>query len=391
MNLKDNPDYCIINTCSVTSRSDYQSRQLIRRAYSVGAKVVVTGCYSELNREVLKDFKGIIKLVDNRDKMGIAECLEATQDDISSMTSLMQNQEAGGVAGYRKSRFFLKVQDGCDNECSYCIIPQARGRSRSIAPREIISKIDQISTQFHEIVLTGIHLGTYGYDLQAKVKLSDLIDAILSDTDIHRIRLSSLEVEEIDDNLLKLLQNPRICGHLHVPLQSGDDNILRAMNRRYTGGLFADKINDIAGLIPNVSIGSDVIVGFPGEGEREFDNTCRLIESLPLSYLHIFPYSDRPGTRAVSMQGKVDGSTKKRRCELLRQIDLEKRLGYMKSQVGRNLDMLIESVDGDNLALGTTGNYLRISANVRGHEAKNSVAVRVTGIREKLLLGVLIE
>ena len=375
VNLDEGPDYSIINTCSVTAKSDYQSRQLIRRASGCGSRVVVTGCYSELNKDLVKSMDGVEIVVNNCDKESIVNKLSGDALCSSLDFSVL-----------KRSRFHLKIQDGCNNSCSYCIIPAARGRSRSLTVEEIVRRVRMLSACYSEVVLSGIHLGTYGYDLLPKVKLSYLLSEILSGTGIKRVRLSSLEIGEIDDELLEIMQDRRVCNHLHIPLQSGDDKILRGMNRRYDSARFSTGIRHIYSRLSNISIGSDVIAGFPGEGEVEFENTRNLIESLPLSYLHVSPFSPRPGTKASNMQSQVDSQTKKDRGLTLRRLSDRKKKAYMMDQVGRCLDLLIEDVGADGQVIGTTGNYLKVRAVCHSGAAKNLVGVRITKVRDDLLL-----
>jgi threonylcarbamoyladenosine tRNA methylthiotransferase MtaB len=374
--LNENPAFCVVNTCSVTSKSDYQSRQLIRRAHNAGSSVIVTGCYSELNKDAVKAMDGVTMVVDNDAKYNIASMVTGAP----SCTTL-------GLTSCSKSRVFLKVQDGCNYACSYCIIPEARGRSRSIPIQEVVRQVDALSDAYSEVVLTGIHLGTYGYDLYPKVKLSDLLTAVFLKTRIRRVRLSSLEVREIDRDLLDLMREERLCKHLHIPLQSGDDRILTAMNRTYDSRGFLNGIGQLLKFVPDVSIGTDIIAGFPGETEAEFSNSMAFVESIPFSYIHVFPFSPRRGTKASEMCGRVDPTTKKRRCSVLRELGSRKKTGYMQSQVGKTLDLLIEEVDSEGAYLGTTGNYLKVRALLDSARARDIVPVRIAALDNEILLG----
>lgn len=321
VNISEKPDICIINTCTVTSKSDYQSRQLIRKAYRVGARVFVTGCYSELNRENVKSMEGVEEIIDNDNKLSIINML--TGKNVSSSLYF----SAGG-----RSRLFIKIQDGCNYSCSYCAIPKARGISKSVNPEVVVEQAgNAVSIGYNEIVLTGIHLGTYGYDLEYKVKLSNLLRTLLKKTKIKRIRLSSLEVREIDDELLELFRDNRVCNHLHIPLQSGDDKILKLMNRTYDSRQFSLKIGHIYKKIPEIAIGTDVIVGFPGEGISEFQNTYSLLECLSISYMHIFPFSARPSTAASKMPDNTPSSLKKERVRILESLNKGKNRVYAKA------------------------------------------------------------
>jgi threonylcarbamoyladenosine tRNA methylthiotransferase MtaB len=374
--LEERPDYCIINTCSVTSKSDYQSRQIIRRAARVGSRVIVTGCYAELNKALVQSMNGVAEVVDNNKKDNIPSILRS---ELSSATLSLDSAS--------RSRFFLKVQDGCSNSCSYCIIPTARGRSRSIPLEKVVDQINAVPHTYREIVLTGIHLGTYGYDLFPKVTLVDLLSAILLGTRIARVRLSSLEIREINGKLLDLVKEERVCSHLHIPLQSGDDRILGLMNRNYTTGEFFDGIMGIAERLPGIAIGTDIIAGFPGEGEREFKNTFKFLESLPLTYMHVFPFSPRKGTKASTMPGSVDSLTAKKRCALLRAVGTRKKREYMHAQTGRTLDVLVEEIGACDSITGTSGNYLKVRASITGASPKDIVSVRIAGVEDDMLVG----
>lgn len=380
VDLKEKPDYCVINTCSVTSKSDYQSRQLIRRANNMGAKIIVTGCYSELNKNAVMDMEGVMMLVENKNKLNFVKTL--ADDNINIIPNYNE---------YGRSRFFLKIQDGCNYSCSYCVIPMARGKSRSMIKEDVINRINQISHIFSEVIISGIHLGTYGYDLIPKVKLSEVLRDILLFTNIERIRLSSLEIKEIDEDLLDLIQDKRVCKHLHIPLQSGDDNILINMHRNYNSREFFDKISRIFKAIPDISIGSDIIIGFPGEGEKEFENTQKFLESLPISYLHVFPYSRREKTKAAEIGNDVASSIKKERCHLVRELGKGKKHEYMSKQIGRTLDLLIEEICDENIVTGITGNYLRLEAPINRPAIKSIVPVRVAEVNKDVLFGYPIE
>lgn len=374
--LADKPELCIINTCSVTAKSDYQSRQLIRRAERAGARVIVTGCYAELNREAVAAMKGVERVVANSEKSSIVEEISGFAGDTTFPYPLTG-----------RSRFFLKVQDGCNYSCSYCIIPKARGRSRSSPIYDVVRKAERISSEFSEVVLTGIHLGTYGYDLIPNVTLSDIVRSLLK-TNIQRIRLSSLEVTEIQDDLLELFSDPRLCRHLHVPLQSGDDKTLRLMNRTYDSRTFLEGIERIHKRVSGIALGTDVIVGFPGEDNEAFMNTKKMLESLPFSYLHVFPYSPRPGARAACMAQALRPDTKRERVSLLMELGRAKKRAFMMQQIGEILDPLVEELCEEGSFIGTTGNYLKVRAPLVGHSRKEVVSVRITGCSEDMLLGV---
>jgi threonylcarbamoyladenosine tRNA methylthiotransferase MtaB len=343
------PDLYIINTCTVTSKADYRSRQLLNRALRKNSKIIVTGCYSELNPDTIKELDDSIVVVKNRDKSTIFNLIDSTGLDESKTLSL-----------YPRHRPIIKVQDGCNYSCSYCAIPKARGISTSVLLEDIINEIVSYeSTGYGEVVLTGIHLGTYGLDMPRKKNLSLLLREILKATSSIRVRLSSLEVREITEELLDLISDKRICSHLHIPLQSGDDTILKLMNRHYTAADYRKGVENIAERFPDLAIGTDVIVGFPGEGEKEFTTTNNFIESLPFSYLHIFPYSVRPGTKALSLPHRVPDSIKKDRVAILRETGTSKHDLYIRNNLGRVLKTVIEHECNEGF-IGTTDNYIKV-------------------------------
>lgn len=322
---------------------------------------------------------GVSEVIKNNEKLNVIGKL--IDSSSSSRFSL---------AGLSRSRFFLKAQDGCNYSCSYCLIPKARGLSRSIALTDLIEQAREASECFNEIAITGIHLGSYGLDLNPRTSLSELVEAILRETDIKRIRLGSLEIREIDDRLLELLADKRLCRHLHIPLQSCDEKILMMMNRSYNLKDIVEGFGRISFKFPEISIGTDIIAGFPGEGEEQFTNTYSLLESLPLSYIHVFPFSVRQGTKASEMPNAVASPVMKERCMRLRRLGQRKKSQYMLSQVGKTLDLLVEEKTEGNCCSGTTGNYLKLSAASIDACVRDIVFVRVTGASDNSLTGCLI-
>ncbi|MEO5360052.1 MAG: tRNA (N(6)-L-threonylcarbamoyladenosine(37)-C(2))-methylthiotransferase MtaB [Nitrospirota bacterium] len=380
--LEEIPDVCVINTCSVTAKSDYQSRQLIRRALKAGASVIVTGCYSELNAPLIRQISKDVEIVTNDDKGTYFK------DKFGHTQNLTTP-----AANHANSRALLKIQDGCNASCTYCIIPQTRGASRSRPVSEIVHEAKAIEEAgFMEIVITGIHIGYYGVDLSPQIELAELIEHILINTNNVRIRLTSIEVSEITDRLIRLFENDRICSHAHVPLQSGHDGILKKMNRPYNTEDFRRTILRLTDAVDNISIGSDVIVGFPGETADNFRDTYGFISSMPLVYLHVFPYSVRKNTKAAEMPDHVEEGIKKQRAQYLRELSNEKKQTYMSAQLGKTLCAVVEKLE-DGAFTGTTGNYLKIaSETVPGFEIreKHLVKLIVTGQAKDRLVGELI-
>jgi threonylcarbamoyladenosine tRNA methylthiotransferase MtaB len=372
VNLNDKPEYCVVNTCTVTAKSDYNSRQLIRRAAKAGAKVIVTGCYAQLRREEAKGLPGVCKVIDNGRKL----------DVISEITC---GKPSPFYGYYSRSRPYLKVQDGCNFRCSYCSVPLARGKSVSVPEEKVIDRARIIeSAGYHEVVLTGIHLGSYGYDRPGNANLKRLLKRLLRETSIRRIRLSSLEISEVDDEMIDILADQRLCKHLHLPLQSGSERVLELMKRRYTLKTFSGTVGKIVEKVDNIAVGSDVIVGFPGESEEDFSNTLTFVRDLPLAYMHIFPFSPRPGTDAFHMPDRLDSRTVKKRAEALAKISGGKRREYMMRQLNRTLDIIAEEEDGGD-CLGTSGNYLRIRALQAAGQRGSLVFVRPAAVNDGML------
>jgi threonylcarbamoyladenosine tRNA methylthiotransferase MtaB len=364
VDLKDNPDYCIVNTCAVTAASERQCRQVIRKAARQGAKVFVMGCYSQLREADVGSIAGVAGIIDIRHKT-----------DVIGLIAKETRSQSAAAAG--RARPYVKVQDGCNFACAYCTVPLARGRSRSIPAADVIRRVRSLeSFGYREVVLTGIHLGLYGYDLGPKVSLLDLLGRILDVTKSIRIRLSSLEAGEISGGLLDFIAGGRVCNHLHIPLQSGSDRVLRAMRRGYDSSGYRRVLDSIFSGLPNVAVGTDVIAGFPGERPEDFDATLKLIEEFPLAYLHRFPYSKRPGTAAASMTDQVGSTEIGARMERLRQTDDAKRLRYRTMQSGRHLEVVMEErLEGS--CLGTSANYLKVRFATSRFQRGSLVEVKV--------------
>jgi threonylcarbamoyladenosine tRNA methylthiotransferase MtaB len=377
-------DIYIINTCTVTSFSDFQSRQLIRRAKrnNPRAKIIVTGCYAQIAPTVLADIEGVSIVVGNNLKNFIPDLLhnEDNHSPIVLVTNISEQKyfcdmPLSKLSG--RTRAFLKIQDGCNAYCSYCIVPFARGKSRSLQPDKLLTAVTKFAENgYREIVLTGIHLGAYGYDLNPPRNLTDILNEILFSCPEIRFRLSSIEPHEITDDLLQLLiSNNNLCHHLHVPLQSGDDKILGLMKRNYNVSFYREQIEKITTSIKDICIGVDVMVGFPGEGDTEFNNTLRLLEDLPVAYLHVFPYSERPGTAAEKLSPKVEQKVKKKRAEILRNLGAEKRKRFASLFLGKRLNVLVEMSKDKKTGLmkGFSQNYLPVLVETSKHSYANKI------------------
>jgi len=400
-------DYIIINTCTVTGRTDYQSRQLVRRAQKLNprAAVIVTGCYAQTAPQVFAGMPGIAAVAGNGDKHRIAAIIAALQagrpaggGDGPHLSACLPPEKAGAEEIPFVSRFpghtraFLKIQDGCNAFCSYCIVPYARGRSRSIAMTEVIARIEQLARQgYREVVLTGIHLGAYGEDRQDGATLAGILRHVEAHRPVERLRLSSLEPGEINDEFLNIMRKAQVvCPHLHIPLQSGDDTILSKMGRKYDRIFFRDLAARVQAVRPDMTVGLDVMAGFPGEDEKAFENTRDLIASLPVAYLHVFPYSRRPGTAAARMDGQVREEEKKRRAQVLRELGAAKRRAFLDRFVGATLPVLVEDRK-DRVSGGSKGfshNYLPVLIPRQAAVTANTIVpVKIAGRENEALVG----
>lgn len=376
---KEKADIYIINTCTVTGKAGYQSRQAVRRFIrrNPGAKIIVTGCDVAVEKEVLESIEGVADVISLRDM-------------VSFILSLSKdvNDQYESFPGFGRSRPFIKIQDGCENFCSYCIVPYTRGKLKSVSDKEIVSKIRKIAEfGYYEAVLTGIHIGAYGKDM-GNINLAQLLKIILDMTDIPRLRLSSIEPDEIDDDLLKVISSSkgRIAPHLHVPLQSGCDEILESMKRKYTTVQYGNCVNRVRSFIPDASIGADVITGFPGETDGAFRVTYDFIDSLPITYLHVFSYSDRKGTKSYEMADKVDDAIKRKRTKNLRYLSVLKRREYLKSFLGKEVDVVFDKKKTNGYWKGISENYITVLTKEVDSE-KSHNRIKLFDIIEENMIG----
>jgi threonylcarbamoyladenosine tRNA methylthiotransferase MtaB len=367
----ENPDICVINTCTVTAKSDYQSRQLIRRAVRMGAGVIATGCYAQLRPEEISSIRGVGLVIGNSHKDRLLDYIGNFQPDGDNPRVLAESPDAPVISRpYRSDRVraFLKIQDGCNLSCSYCAVPLARGKSRSLDPGEVISGFrEMVEAGYKEIVLTGVHIGKYGADLESPLSLYDLVKNLIRESRNVRIRLSSIEPNEVDERFLDLINDGAICPHLHIPLQSGSDALLRKMRRGYVSSQFRKLIDRILSRCPYVSIGTDLIIGFPGESEDYFQETMGFIETVPFSYIHVFPYSRRPGTDADSFPGHVNKMLKRQRMKMALELAKKKKYSFNSRQIGNKMDVIVENNHTiDCYYRAISSNYLRPLIHGRG-------------------------
>jgi len=392
-------DAVIVNTCVVTTRAAHQSRQAIRKAIRENKHAVVAavGCYAQAFPQELEDIEGIHLIADNRTKGRVMDLL---QQHLSTRTKTVALQPYEPDTPYDflkistfpgRTRAYLKIQDGCESFCSYCIVPYTRGPYRSLPPEKAVSMLAAFAAQgVKEVVLTGIHLGKYGNDLAEGHTLNTLLDRIGKEHLPLRIRLSSLEPGEIDDALIdSMADNEWLCRHFHIPLQSGDEGILNRMNRRVTRKYFRRLIQTIHARIPLAAIGVDVMAGFPGEDRRAHMNTYSLIRDLPISYLHVFPFSARPGTPAASFKAPVDPGTIKARAADLRELGWEKRMRFYESCLNHSFEVLVETWQDpeEGLVKGTADNYLPVIFPSHTLDQGRLVRLRIERISERGVVG----
>jgi threonylcarbamoyladenosine tRNA methylthiotransferase MtaB len=362
-------EVCVINTCSVTERADRECRQLVRRALrrSPKAFVAVVGCYAQLQPGEIAAIEGVDLVLGTKEKFNLFDHTNGfvKQDRPRIVVSPIREAEsfhAASSMGFGdRTRAFLKIQDGCDFTCSFCTIPLARGESRSVAVSEIILQAREIVGHgYREIVLTGVNVGDYGKKIGTN--LVSLLRAMAGVDGLQRIRISSIEPNLLTDELMDFwLESDQVCNHFHIPLQSGSDDVLKNMRRRYLSDWYRNRVERIKRMSPEAGIGADVIVGFPGETDELFEETYHFLTELPISYLHVFTYSQRPNTHAAEFENQVEPRIRFRRSEMLRNLSLRKRISFHQPFVGRTAKVLFESERTHGRASGLTGEYIRVN------------------------------
>ena len=385
-------DVYVVNSCTVTNQADAESRQLARRAkrHNPSARVIMTGCYAQVAPESVAAVPEVDYVIGiNR----LDDLLHAVTAELSQKIAVsnLRKTDNGhppdiGVFGAQtfagQTRAFLKIQEGCDLFCTFCIVPMSRGRSRSVSPRIVLEQLDILAARgFQEVVLTGVHLGGYGEDLDQPVDLAWLVAAIEERKPLPRVRLSSLDPHEFSEPLISLLaQAQTVCPHLHIPLQAGDDSILSRMRRRYDRTLAADVLTRLRETLPHAALGTDLIVGFPGEGEEEFAQGYQFLEHSPFTYFHVFPYSVRNGTTAAKFTNKVPKPTIEARARQVRKLGEHKKAAFANQFAGHTLHVLFEHSRDKNSGLlkGYSRNYLRVMAAGSDAYMNREVPVRIT-------------
>jgi len=392
-------DVSIINTCIVTQAAAHQSRQEIRKAIRENPEgyVAAIGCYGQALPAELGTIEGLRLIAGNVGKGGVADLIRNSLNSKIQIKACepfprvmpIEPMEIESFHGRRRA--YLKIQDGCESFCSYCIVPFSRGPYRSLRVENILEMLGNLAGEgYREVVLTGIHLGKYGIDLAGNCNLKDLLRAIGKEKLPLRIRLSSLEPGEIDEELIGMMATEQwLCRHVHIPLQSGDDRILKRMNRKYSTGTFARLVENIHQKIPMAAIGVDVMAGFPGEDSRAHSNTVSLLKILPVSYLHVFPYSKRSGTRAAGFSGHIASHEKKKRAAELRALSMKKRRDFYERCVGEVFQVLAEGWYSTEKGLlkGTSDNYVPTFFPPTGSEQKDLVSIRMEKVDKHGMMG----
>lgn len=354
----------VVNTCAVTADATKDSRKLVRQLQrqSTQAEIAVTGCYAHIAPDSVAALPNVKFVVDNFQKEGLVAQMTGQTPEPYDLEPIQRHYQA---AGADLTRAYVKVQDGCDNQCTFCVTRIARGAGRSRAAEEIVREVQWLTDSgYQEVVLTGVHLGSYGHDLGQHWGLYDLIQTLLQATTIPRIRLSSLEPWDLSPDFFSLWQNPRLCRHLHLPLQSGSDATLKRMRRNTSQAEFARLVDSARAQIPSLALSTDVIVGFPGEDEAEFDQSYAFIQAMDFMKIHVFPYSAREGTPAARMKGRVEKSTAKERLHQLQALSDSGLARFSQAHVGQTLLVVWEHIRGASEAgfwhTGLTDNYLRV-------------------------------
>lgn len=399
VDFKDRADIYIINTCAVTNTAGSKSRQKIHQAIRTNpdAFIAVVGCYVQTSSQEISKIEGVDLILGSDGKAQLAAEIDQAYKQRVHKNLVHEIKDVRVFEALPIHRFadhtraFLKIQDGCNQFCSYCIIPYARGRERSLAMADVIQTAkDLVKNKHREIVLSGIHTGRYGHDLNTN--LTELLKRMLNEVDgLERIRLSSIEINELSDEFLELMKNnERIARHLHIPVQSASNNVLKAMHRPYTIEEFIERINEIRELMPDCSISTDIIVGFPNESEEDFKETLYNLDQIKFSFMHVFPFSKRDGTVAAGMNNQINGLVKKERAKLLNVKSKHDYALYQQSWIGSSVKVLFEKQDGQT-AMGHASQYFPVTVQTVQNVVNQCLDVMITGYSNGMLQGVLEE
>ena len=393
-------DVYVVNTCTVTDRADVESLKLARRARRLNpnARIIMTGCLAQASPEKLaaaQEVDQVIGLARLDDLVRAATVQDATRVMVSNLRKEKAAISVGAVVPNGQTRAFLKLQEGCDQFCSFCIVPFSRGASRSVAPRQVLEILDSLHDQgFKEVILTGVHLGGYGQDLSPRMTLVGLLGMIAERCRIGRVRLSSIDPEELSDEIIDLAAtSEKFCHHFHLPLQAGDDQLLARMRRRYQTDHYRERVERIIERMPEAAIGTDLIAGFPGETREHFERYYGFVESLPLAYFHVFPYSVRSGTTAAKFSGRVQAAEIKRRADLLRRLGESRRLSFVQRYIGARLKVLVEETrePGTQSLRGYSRNYIKVLIQGPDQLKNHEVDVEATAGDGQALVGRIVQ
>lgn len=398
VDFDEKADIYVINTCSVTNMGERKSRQLIRKAKRTNedAYIIVTGCYAQLAPEAIAAIDGVNLVIGTNNRHRVVELveqLESTEKQISIVRNILEQATFEEMPLYGneidKARAFMKIQEGCNNYCTFCIIPYTRGKLKSRRVEDIVKEAKRLVEHgYHEIVLTGIHLGNYGIELPEKPNLAGVVKALLEIPGLERIRLGSIESVEVSEELVDLMANePRFCTHLHLPLQAGSDHILKLMNRHYNLQEFKDLIARLRSRIPGLAITTDIIAGFPGETDEDFEETMKTVEEIGFTHIHAFPYSKREGTPAAAMEDQVPEAVKKTRVALLNSLGQKGLQNFAEQMIGKPAEILIEREE-DGYYLGFTNEYIhgKIKKGTTAHDVGTIIGGTVTAFDGETLI-----
>ena len=385
-------DVYVLNTCSVTESAERECRQIIRRALRKNpeAFVIVTGCYAQLRPEEISRIEGVDAVLGSNEKFKLFSLIndftkkELACISVSATENLTEFGSARSSEADSRTRAFLKIQDGCDYNCSFCTIPLARGDSRSLSASKTIEEFKSLLKDgYNEIILTGVNVGDYGKNIDSN--LFNLLQELIKISGEFRIRVSSIEPNLLSDEIIDLVvASDKICNHFHIPLQSGSPGVLKAMQRRYTVSEYRTLIEKVKNKIPDAGIGVDVIVGFPGETEEDFIHTHNFLRDLPISYLHVFTYSERPDTKAITLPLSIDFQERKRRNNILRILSEKKRREFYSDMLGTEQKVLFEDADHNGFMQGFTSNYIRVQAKYDENLAGKISRVQLNSIEEDI-------
>jgi len=397
VDFRNKADVYVLNTCTVTQSAEKECRQFVRRALKQNpeAYVIVTGCYAQLRPDEIANINGVdavlgsnekfklFSLIDNFRKRNLACIYVSPSDELNDFGP------AHSTDADSRTRAYLKIQDGCDYKCSFCTIPLARGLSRSMNPDDVVNQFSSLIDEgYKEIILTGVNVGDYGRLFNTNL-YSLLLRLIKVEGDF-RIRISSVEPNLLSDEIIELTSdNEKMCRHFHIPLQSGSPEILKAMRRRYNSGFYRDLILKCKEMIPDLGIGVDVITGFPGESEEDFLKTYNMLSELPVSYLHAFTYSERPGTKAAELGNAVDMGERRKRTGMLRILSEKKRYEFYKSMIGKELEVLFETENTEGKIKGFSSNYVRVSADYDPYLVNKIFTVSINDITGNCCSGII--